>query len=154
MAKNHCIDIVPPPPKSHKMPGLADDELVRIVHAAQYLENPRFLMRAANTLGKPVESLLGAMPAVMQRSVSKAVQKAMETALKTALLTLGDGDSAKGDWQAQEKTSKTRGQLHMATAAATGFAGGFWRGWLSCRIAADNNGDVAFDCANCPRLWR
>jgi len=126
MANDQPLNVVPPPPKSHKMSGLADDDLARIVQAAQYLENPRFLMRAANTLGKPIESLLGAMPAVMQHTVSKAVQKAMETALQTALLTLGDGDAAKGDWQAQEKTSKTRSQLHTATAAATGFAGGFF----------------------------
>ena len=126
MAKDHPLNIVPPPPKSHKMPGLAAEDLTRIVEAAQYLENPRFLMRAANALGKPVESLLGAMPNLMQRTVSKSVHKAMETALKTALLTLGNDGGAVGDWEAHEKASKTKGKLHTATAAATGFAGGFF----------------------------
>ncbi len=99
-------------------PALTPDDLTLVGAAVAYLESPGYLMRAANLLGKPAESLMGRLPDRARHAVAKAVQKAMEQALKTALATLDAGG--------QSDHIKRDTALHTAASAAAGFAGGFF----------------------------
>jgi hypothetical protein len=99
------------------VPTLTEAELAQIAQAAAYLEHPGYLMRAANLLGKPAESLIGRLPDRARNAVAKAVQKAMTKALAAAVQTLDAGSTG---------NLKHDATLHMAATAATGFAGGFF----------------------------
>lgn len=108
---------IPPPPGE-----LDTDARAFVAEAVAYLEQPGYLMRAANVVGKPAESLLAALPDRGRRLVAKAVQKAMEAGLNVAITSLGKDASAKKDGAA----SRQEGHLHTVATAATGFAGGFF----------------------------
>jgi hypothetical protein len=66
---------------------LADD-LAFIQQAVAYLERPSFLMRVANLLGKPIESVSRILPAGVRDKAGDVVDFALRQALEAALLTL------------------------------------------------------------------
>ena len=95
------------------MHPLDDADLRAIAAAADYLENPKFLMRVAEFVGKPAEALLQRLPARAQAAVSKATDAAMHKALDLAISTL--------DFEQSSSPS-----AHSAGAALLGAASGFF----------------------------
>lgn len=96
------------------MPRPLTAEDLRAVEAAVgYLENPKLLLRMADAVGKPVESLLGRLPASAQARLVQAVDAAMHKALELAISSL---DAASG----------LSAGTHTAGAAALGAASGFF----------------------------
>src|SRR5690606_17520616 len=59
-----------------------------IQQAVAYLERPSFLMKVANLLGKPIESLSNALPATVRSAAGDVVEYALRQALEAALLTM------------------------------------------------------------------
>lgn len=83
--------------------------------AVAYLEDPSFLMRAANVLGKPAESLVQRLPDRARRAIAAASDAAMRKALEWAIASLGKDPGR----------APTPG-VHSASAAAMGGLGGFF----------------------------
>ena len=115
------------------MLSIADRAL--IAEAARVLENPSFLLRASDMLGKPAESLMKRLPGPAQRSLSKAVQGSLNRALHLAIASLdvptpglAPVTAAGSDVDASSAVARTfrHSQWHTAASAATGFAGGFF----------------------------
>jgi hypothetical protein len=100
-------------PLSDKDPGFLRD-------AADYLENPSFLLRVANLLGKPIDVLRQALPDKVREGAENVVGGALNKTLKVALLTL---PGAK-DPRAIEEVLDERGWGHNAAAGVTGAVGG------------------------------
>jgi hypothetical protein len=63
-------------------------DLKFIDEAVEYLENPSFLMKTANLLGKPVESLGHLLPERIRDTAAGVVDNALTKALEVALVTL------------------------------------------------------------------
>lgn len=98
-----------------------------LAEAADYLENPRFLLRAANLVGKPAEALLARLPQSVQGTVAHASQAALETALEWALRTLPDAARATPSENSEKPPARgAKKHLHTALAATTGAVGGFF----------------------------
>lgn len=69
-------------------PALSAEDLAFIQQAVAYLERPSFLMKVANLLGKPIESLSNALPATVRSAAGDVVEYALRQALEAALLTM------------------------------------------------------------------
>lgn len=93
-----------------------------LMRAAQYLENPSFLTRIANMVGQPLELLVNAAPAGVQRVVENALTKAMDLAIRTVPASAG----AEGNVHQAEASSYWSGLWHKAATGASGFAGGLF----------------------------
>lgn len=106
------------PTDSGIQPPLADADLLFIRQAVAYLEQPGFLQKAANLLGRPTEALIERLPQRVRSAIARAVQKAMEQALSAALYSL--------EPTGLQARLPTDGTMHTAAAAATGFLGGFF----------------------------
>lgn len=82
-----------------------------IEQAVAYLEDPSFLMRVANLVGRPADSLLERMPDRARKLVARASEAALRKALDWAIASLGDEGATPG--------------VHSASAGALGGLGGF-----------------------------
>ena len=83
--------------------------------AVKRLECTGFAMKAANTLGTPIERAIEALPEKGRELVQDATKRALETCLKIALSSLGAG-KANSSWDT----------LHKATCTVSGAIGGFF----------------------------
>lgn len=70
------------------LPAILTDDLEFLEQAAAYLERPSFLMRVANMLGKPIESIGHVLPSPVRNAAGDVVDYALRQALEAALLTL------------------------------------------------------------------
>lgn len=98
-----------------------------IAEAAEYLEQPRFLMRAANLLGKPAEAVLHALPLRAQSLVGEATSEALRRGLEWAIWTLPLAPTViqPPSWPSAERRVSTLWHRHRHTAlAAMAGAGG------------------------------
>ena len=68
-------------------PSLAEHR-VELAVAVQTLEDPSWVGRLSNAVGKPVEFVRAIMPKAVGKSVEKATEAALRTALKAAFTTL------------------------------------------------------------------
>lgn len=106
---------LPPPLPPSILPPLDDAALAELAQARQQLEHPGWAARVANTLGAPVELLVGEhLPARLSRVLDAATQRALSIALKSALRTL------------RRPEVPARPRLHRAAVALTGAGGGFF----------------------------
>jgi hypothetical protein len=96
-----------------------------LAEAADYLENPRFLLRVANLVGKPAEALLARLPRSFQGTVADASQSALETALEWALRTIPNA-ARQAPFAKPPARGAAKERLHTALAATTGAVGGFF----------------------------
>lgn len=115
----------------HHVSGLSENEQKFIEEAAAYLENPRFLMRVANLVGKPAEALLQRLPQSAKEGLTEATRSALETSMRWSLRTLPNPrlPSASLMLVPGEQASATRRlerHMHTAVAATTGAVGGFF----------------------------
>jgi hypothetical protein len=68
-------------------PALAGHR-AELAAAVQILEDPSWVGRLSNAVGKPLELLRAVMPKTVGKSVEKATAAALQTALKAAFTTL------------------------------------------------------------------
>ncbi len=69
---------------------LCPDDLRLIEQAVAYLEDPSFLMRVADLLGRPADSLIERLPDRARKLVGRASEAALNRALTWAIASLGD----------------------------------------------------------------
>ena len=88
------------------------EDRMALRRAKGLLENPGLAVRIANTVGAPVEKLLGTLPAGASTAIQTATTKSLDTALKVATSLMHD----------QPRPAVDR--LHSVAVAATGAVGG------------------------------
>ncbi len=93
---------------------LTEQDQAHIAAAVAYLEQPSFLFRVADVVGKPAHSLMNRLPARAHELIGKATEKALQRALELAIFSLG---------QASEQGPSPG--MHSASAAMVGGLGGF-----------------------------
>lgn len=103
------------------MNELTEREKEFIRDAAQFLENPGFLIHAANALGKPLELMQKSLPKAIQGKLSDAVEKALHKTLDISISTL-----SKSELESFPKKPLLQGKKHTLAAAAAGAVGGFF----------------------------
>jgi len=106
---------LPPPLPLAVPPPLDSAALAELAQARQWLEHPGWAARVANTLGAPVELLVGEhLPARLSRVLDAATRRALSIALDSALRTL------------RRPGRPARPRLHRLAVALTGAGGGFF----------------------------
>lgn len=103
------------------MNEISEREKEFIRDAARFLENPGFLIYAANALGKPLELVQKSLPKVIQDKVSSTVEKALHKTLNISISTL-----SKSELEKFPKEPLLQGKKHTVAAAVTGAVGGFF----------------------------
>jgi hypothetical protein len=109
--------------------ALSEADRTLVAEAAGYLERPGFLLKAADIVGKPAESLVKRLPGKVQGKVADATRTALDKALAVAIQSLDvtpAKSSADTDVHSAKAATFELGQWHSAAAAAAGFAGGFF----------------------------
>lgn len=91
---------------------LTTGDLEDLTRAKRLLESGSLAARVADSLGKPVEHLLGALPAGLAGVVSTATNKALQRGLDVAIKSLGTARVRRSD------------VLHRVAVGATGAIGG------------------------------
>jgi hypothetical protein len=103
------------------------EELEFLEDAAQYLENPSFLMKLADMFGKPLALLTSAIdkiaPDVVDNSVGRALRSAMTLAAKT--IPAGGDNELTIDTKISD-VGRTTDFWHKVSVAVSGTAGGFF----------------------------
>ena len=82
-------------------------------HAKGLLENPGLAARLANTVGRPVEKVLGYLPAFLRDLISNLTRWALRVSLRVANFTTG----SRPGWHSSRLA-------HRVAAASTGLVGG------------------------------
>ncbi len=107
---------------------LLQNEAQFINDAAAYLENPSFLLRLADTLGKPLALLTQGIEKVSPDIVKNAIDIALRTAMTVAIRTMPAGASGNditiGDNIGD--VGSNAGFWHTLSVGVTGTAGGFF----------------------------
>ena len=105
---------------------LSRDEIKFINDAAQYLENPTFLMQLANLVGVPLEMVLKGIDKIAPDMVDEAVRNALNSALKVAVYTIPSraNDSAIVIPENINDVGANVGFWHKVAVAGTGAGGG------------------------------
>lgn len=94
-----------------------------IEQAARYLENPSYLMKVADFLGKPVELVFAGVDAISPISVRQLVELLLEGVMKGASATLSMETCDLDFWTARDRSVRD-GRWHVTTTAVTGALGG------------------------------
>lgn len=103
------------------------DELKFIQDAAEYLENPSFLMRLADMFGKPLEWLIQGIAKISPDVVDKASNAALKAALSVAIATIPESSASEShDSTNMSAIGSTPDFWHKVSVAVTGTAGGFF----------------------------
>jgi hypothetical protein len=100
-----------------------------IQQAVAYLERPSFLMRVANLLGKPVDSIGRVLPSAVRNKAGDVVDFALRQALEAALLTMhkprGNQVSGPIELERLEQDRWQRWKHNMAAGVTGALAGSF-----------------------------
>jgi hypothetical protein len=97
-------------------------EVEFVERAANYLENPSFLVRVADIVGMPLEGVLHLAPA----RVTEAVDVALRRALDFAVITLPGPTKPIDDFPSLEQRAWWTGYRHSAVTALTGGTAGLF----------------------------
>lgn len=92
--------------------------------AAEYLEHPSFLMKVANLLGTPIETLGKVLPARVRDTASDVATAALQKALRVALLTVQQGDTVRREVEEIENEGATGRFRHNLAAGVAGALAG------------------------------
>jgi hypothetical protein len=103
---------------------LTPSELEFVKQARTFLEEPSFLIRIANSIGKPVEGAMRLMPEEKRQMIEMAVQTALNRGLTIVRSSLERSPKKSFD-EAREQSRKS-GLLHSLAAFGTGAGGGFF----------------------------
>ncbi len=91
--------------------------------ARAFLENPSFLIRVANILGRPIDRGLKMLPGKVQDKIHSVVKTSVEKGLVLVTQTVKPTSLAFRD---AETVSHRAGLFHVAAAFGTGAIGGFF----------------------------
>ena len=105
---------------------LSAEELAFLDDAAKYLENPSFLMKVADTFGKPLALLTHAIDKIAPDRVENAVGRALRTAMTLAVRTIPGGDTEIRLDSNINEVGATTDFWHKVSVAVSGTAGGFF----------------------------
>jgi hypothetical protein len=84
------------------------------LEAKKFLENPRFVAKLANMLGKPFELAHNhLLPESVQKLVGTSVNKALTTALNLAISSIKQDISESKGFNLAEKSSKKNGFIQL-----------------------------------------
>lgn len=111
------------------MAELSDLERNFIIQAHRYLENPNFLARVTQILGRPLERGIAALPEKTKDLINQATDKALQSALKVALRSLGDQKDTHSfphDFADSLEQSTSSRLKHGFATGVTGAVGGFF----------------------------
>jgi hypothetical protein len=108
---------------SPSMAPITRREQFFIEQAAAYLENPSYLMKAADVLGKPAELLFKGLDAVSPVSVTELIDLLLKGVMKGASATVPKDVLDIDFWTAHDRSVRG-GRWHAATTAVTGGVGG------------------------------
>jgi hypothetical protein len=103
---------------------LTESELEFIRQAHTFLEEPSFLIRIANSIGKPVEGAMRLIPQEKKQIIDIAVQTALNRGL--AIVRSSLERSPKKTFDEAREQSRKSGILHSLAAFGTGAGGGFF----------------------------
>lgn len=114
------------------LPRLAPDEEAFVERAVGVLERPGFVVRLANLVGMPVETVVRHLPFGADRVVAAAGDRALRTALGVAIRTLPstvtEAHGAERRLADIERAGRVGRVRHAVTAGAAGAVGGAF-GW-------------------------
>ena len=114
------------PPPSSGAKSLSAEELRFLGDAAKYLENPSFLMRLADTFGKPLALLTQGIGKVAPEAVDNAVSKALRSAMAFAARTIPADGGSLGPNEPIAEVGAATDFWHKVSVAVSGSAGGFF----------------------------
>ncbi|WP_413290440.1 EcsC family protein [Bdellovibrio sp. HCB337] len=100
------------------MENISDREKEFVYTAAQFLENPGFLIKAANALGKPLELMQNSLPPMIRRKISETAENALRKTLDISISTVAP--------ESLPKQPLLQGKKHSIATAVTGAVGGFF----------------------------
>lgn len=103
-----------------KQPSSLEIEFIK--KAAVFLENPSFLIKLTNIIGKPVEKGIELLPPKAQDLVATATRKALDKALSLAIKTISTGEA--GSFEIGQENSSTTNLFHAGATAVLGMASG------------------------------
>lgn len=102
-----------------------DDAGKRFVQeAVEFLESQSLVVRAADLLGKPVDTLQRKLPDNARKYIQQAVEKALRGSLKLAVVSLARDSEPLEAGAGLERRSRVTGIKHTAAAAGAGALGG------------------------------
>lgn len=94
--------------------SMSSEHLAELKEAHELLENPGFIARASNVLGKPLEFALTNLPGTAREVVASATDKALKATLSSAVATM------------KNRSDEASPVLHKVAAAVSGATGGFF----------------------------
>jgi hypothetical protein len=108
--------------------SLTNEEIEFINEARDFLENPSFLVRVANLVGKPLEKGLGLIPERVRNKIHVAVEAAMARGLTAVTRTVSSGPAVESgaEFFGADDASRSSGRWHSVAAFGTGAVGGFF----------------------------
>jgi hypothetical protein len=105
--------------------AMMHEEEVFLRNAFKFLDRPSFLVRLADTLGRPVNLAVRALPQKHQAAIHKATQVALKKGLLVVTRTLGKRKVTK-TFDGSVKKSRHVGRWHTAASFGLGAAGGLF----------------------------
>jgi hypothetical protein len=96
-----------------------------IFEAHSFLDRPSFLLRLANSIGKPLELALHSLPLKQQEIVHNASRRALNRGLVVVTKTLPKMNHAM-NFKQSEQNSRRLGRWHSTAAFGVGAIGGFF----------------------------
>jgi len=104
--------------------SISDSQIEFLRIAANYLEKPSYLMRIADSVGRPIQGLAAG---IVPEKVAKISQAAIEKAMELVTFTISnDQRRAEIDFHDADDTAGRKAFWHKLSAAATGIPGGFF----------------------------
>lgn len=106
--------------------ALSPDERRFVREAAEYLEAPSFLMRAATMVGKPAEAMLTVLPDRAQQLGAQGTSAALRRGLEWAIAAVPVASPVAAGVAGRKPTGWLAQHRHTAVAALAGAGGGFF----------------------------
>ncbi len=97
-----------------------------IQDAIQFLDQPSFLLRLANQLGRPMELALASISKKHQLTIRRATHVALSKGLRMVTRTIGHHATNTADLLQRQKVSTSIGRWHSAASFGIGAAGGLF----------------------------
>ncbi len=105
---------------------LKTEEEIFIRNASQFLDRPSFLVRLANSVGKPIELAVRYLPVKQQNAVHKATESALKKGLLLVTKTVDASPAPVRSFEKSMSRSRKLGLLHSAASFGLGAAGGLF----------------------------
>jgi hypothetical protein len=102
------------------------DEQAFIRDAFKFLDQPSFLLRVANSIGRPLEMALDSLPAKHQKIIHRASTKALKKGLMVVRKTVKMPEEPERSFAERQEKSRKMGKWHSVASFGVGAAGGLF----------------------------